>query len=56
MMIEIVMMAMVIGSHHDDDGQVRERIGKVLSAGCEYCCRLSTGTSQDDNLDNILVV
>ena len=40
----------------DGDGQVHERIGNVLLTGCEYCYRLSTGTSLDDNQDNILVV
>jgi len=58
MMIVIVIMVMVmrIERHHDDDGQVHEMIGNVLLTGCEYCYRLNTGTSLDDNLDDILVV
>ena len=38
------------------DGDGDERIGNVLLTGCECCYRLSTGTTLDDNLDNILVV
>ena len=51
-----MVMAMMIERYHDDGGQVYERIGNVLLTGCEYCYRLNTGTSLDDNLDDILVV